>query len=646
MGCLLNNKELTRCDALIMVRVLKLKSDFHYLVEKLNFAYMSVPSVEIQLKSLPTGPGVYQYFDENGKILYVGKAKNLKRRVSSYFQKNHDSRKTALLVKKIVEIRHIVVETETDALLLENNLIKKYQPRYNVLLKDDKTYPWLCIKKEPFPRVFVTRNVIKDGSEYYGPYTNVRTVRVLMELIHELFPLRRGNLKEWERNIETGKYKNTVGYQIRNAFQITDSWKTREGYQKNIDQIRQILKGNFRDSFVQFRQQMKTYADNLEFEAAQEIKEKIELLEKYQAKSTVVNPNINNVDVYSIVSDEGYGYVNFMQISHGAIIRSHTIEMKKRLDESDTDLLELGITEIRQRFGYNSDEIYVPFKVNVGEDIKVTIPKIGDKKAIVDLSFRNAKYFRQERFKQMKFIDPDTHVNRIMAQMKEDLRLSVEPRHIECFDNSNIQGTNPVAACVVFKNGKPSKKDYRKFNIKTVDGPDDFASMEEVVFRRYRRVLEEEGDLPQLIIIDGGKGQLTSALKALEKLSLRGKIAIIGIAERLEEIYYPGDSIPLYLDKKSETLKVIQRARNEAHRFGLSFHRNKRSKAALGTELQSITGIGEKTAVALLKKFRSIKRITEVEETQLAEVIGPAKAKVVFNYFSKEENDNFINIKD
>ncbi|HLS30529.1 MAG TPA: excinuclease ABC subunit UvrC [Flavobacteriaceae bacterium] len=607
---------------------------------------MTLPPIDIQLKSLPTSPGVYQYFDKKGKILYVGKAKNLKRRVSSYFHKNHDSRKTALLVKRIVEIRHIVVDTETDALLLENNLIKKYQPRFNVMLKDDKTYPWLCIKKEPFPRVFLTRNVIKDGSEYYGPYTNVRTVRVLLELIHELFPLRRGNLKEWERNIETGKYKNTVGYQIRNAFQISDSWKTEEGYQGNIDQIRQILKGNFKDSLGKFKEQMKTYADNLEFEAAQEIKEKIELLEKYQAKSTVVNPKINNVDVYSIVSDEGYGYVNFMQISHGAIIRSHTIEMKKKLDESDKELLELGITEIRQRFDYNSDEIYVPFKVNVGEAIKVTVPKIGDKKAIVDLSSRNAKYFRQERFKQMKFIDPDAHVNRIMAQMKEDLRLSVEPRHIECFDNSNIQGTNPVAACVVFKNGKPSKKDYRKFNIKTVEGPDDFASMEEVVFRRYRRVLEEEGDLPQLIIIDGGKGQLTSALKALDKLNLRGKIAIIGIAERLEEIYYPGDAIPLYLDKKSETLKVIQRARNEAHRFGISFHRNKRSKAALGTELQSIPGIGEKTAIALLKKFRSIKRITETEENKLAEVIGPSKAKLVYDYFSKDKNKNFTNIND
>lgn len=610
------------------------------MIEKLNFVIMKQAPIDIHLKSLPTNPGVYQFFDKNGKILYVGKAKNLKRRVSSYFRTHHDSRKTSLLVRRIAEIRHIVVNTETDALLLENNLIKKYQPRFNVLLKDDKTYPWLCIKNEPFPRVFLTRKVIKDGSEYYGPYPNVRAVRILLELIHELFPLRTGSLKEWERNIETGKYKSTLIYQIRNAFQISDEWKTKEGYQANIEQIRQIVKGNFRESLDAFREKMKTYADNLEFEAAQEIKEKIEILENYQAKSTVVNPKINNVDVYSIISDEGYGYVNFLQISHGAIIRSHTIEMKKKLNESDKELLELGITEIRQRFENNSQEIYVPFRVNVGEDIKVTVPKIGDKKAIVDLSTRNAKYFRQERFKQMKFIDPDAHTNRIMAQMKEDLRLKEEPRHIECFDNSNIQGSNPVAACVVFKDGKPSKKDYRKFNIKTVEGPDDFASMEEVVFRRYKRVLDEEGDLPQLIIIDGGKGQLTSALKALEKLNLKGKVAIIGIAERLEEIYYPGDSIPLYLDKKSETLRVIQRARNEAHRFGLSFHRNKRSKAALGTELKSIKGIGEKTAVALLKKFRSVKTISETSKEDLAEVIGPARAQLVFDYFSGSEQEN------
>lgn len=596
---------------------------------------MSTP-IDIQIKSLPTSPGVYQFFDKNKRILYVGKAKNLKKRVSSYFHKNHDNQRTAVLVKKIVDIQHIVVNTETDALLLENNLIKKHQPRFNVMLKDDKTYPWVCIKNERFPRVFLTRNVVKDGSEYYGPYTNVKTVRVLLELIYELFPLRSGSLKNWEKDIDTGKFKNRVAYQIRSCFQISEDWKTEKGYNANIDQIRQILKGNFKDSLNMFRDKMMGHAERLEFEEAQETKEKIEILEQYQAKSTVVNPKINNVDVYSVISDEGYGYVNFLQISHGSIIRSHTIEMKKKLDESDRELLELGITEIRQRFNYNSKEIYVPFKVDVGEDIKVTVPKIGDKKAIVDLSERNAKYFRQDRFKQMKFVDPDQHVNRLMAQMQKDLRMTEEPRHLECFDNSNIQGKNPVAACVVFRNGKPSKKEYRKFNIKTVEGPDDFASMEEVVFRRYRRVLDEDGDLPQLIIIDGGKGQLSSALKALEALNLRGKIAIIGIAERLEEIYYPGDSVPLYLDKKSETLKIIQRARNEAHRFGINFHRNKRSKSALNTELQNIRGIGEKTAVELLKNFRSTKKIAEQDKEKLAGIIGPAKAKLVYDYYQQK----------
>ena len=381
---------------------------------------------------------------------------------------------------------------------------------------------------------------------------------------------------------------------------------------------------------------MKEHAEKMEFEDAQRIKNKIEVLENYQAKSTVVNPRINNVDVFSIVSDEGYGYVNFLQLSHGAIIRSHTIEMKKKLDESDAELLELAIVEIRQRFTSNSTEIYVPFKVDVGEELKIVVPKLGDKKKIVELSQRNAKYFRQERFKQMKIVDPDRHVNRVMAQMKEDLRLSEEPRHIECFDNSNIQGSNPVAACVVFKNGKPSKKDYRKFNIKTVEGPNDFASMEEVVFRRYRRLLNEGEDLPQLIIVDGGKGQLSSGVKALETLGLRGKIAIIGIAKRLEEIFYPGDSIPLYLDKKSESLKIIQQLRNEAHRFGITFHRNKRSKTALNTELESIQGIGEKTVIELLTHFRSLKRVKEASHKELADVVGVAKAAIVYNYYHSE----------
>ena len=598
---------------------------------------MDTPSVEIQIKTLPNSPGVYQYFDKNEKILYVGKAKNLKKRVSSYFNKKHDSHRIGVMVKKIKTIKHIVVNSETDALLLENNLIKKYQPRFNVMLKDDKTYPWICIKNERFPRVFPTRRIVKDGSEYYGPYTSFKTVNTLLDLIKGLYKLRTCNYDLSEEKIQEGKYKVCLEYHLGNCKGPCEGNQLEVEYSKNIEHIRQIVKGNFKDSLQQFREQMKMHAEQMEFEDAQRIKEKIEVLEKYQSKSTVVNPKINNVDVFTITSDEGYGYVNFLQLSHGSIIRSHTIEMKKKLDETDRELLELGITEIRQRFNSTSKEIFVPFKVEVGEDIKVTVPKLGDKKAIVDLSLRNAKYFRQERFKQMKIVDPDRHVNRLMAQMKKDLRLSVEPRHIECFDNSNIQGTNPVAACVVFKNGKPSKKDYRKFNIKTVEGPDDFASMEEVVFRRYRRLLTEEQPLPQLIIIDGGKGQLSSAVKALNVLGLRGKIAIIGIAKRLEELFYPGDSIPLYLDKRSETLKIIQQLRNEAHRFGITFHRNKRSNAALGTELESIPGIGEKTAVELLKHFRSVKRIQTAEKKEIVEIIGNAKGTLIYNHYHAKD---------
>jgi len=594
---------------------------------------MDSPTLEVQLQSLPDAPGVYQYYDKNGRILYVGKAKNLKKRVSSYFTKRHDSHRIGVMVKKIKDIRHIVVESETDALLLENNLIKKHQPRFNVMLKDDKTYPWICIKNERFPRVFPTRKLTKDGSEYYGPFTSFKTVNTLLDLIKGLYPLRTCNYDLSEDKIRKGKYKVCLEYHLGNCKGPCEGLQSVEEYDQNISAIREIVKGNFKDSLNQFRQQMRSHADKMEFEEAQLIKNKIEILENYQSRSTVVNPRINNVDVFSIVSDEGYGYVNFLQISHGAIIRSHTIEMKKKLDESDKELLELGIIEIRQRFHSNSKEIYVPFKVDVGEEIKISVPQLGDKKKIVDLSIRNARYFRQEQFKQMKIVDPDRHVNRIMAQMKEDLRLNQEPRHIECFDNSNIQGSNPVAACVVFKNGKPSKNDYRKFNIKTVEGPDDFASMEEVVFRRYKRLLAEDEPLPQLIIVDGGKGQLSSGVKALETLGLRGKIAIIGIAKRLEEIYYPGDSIPLYLDKRSETLKIIQQLRNEAHRFGISFHRNKRSKTALNTELEAIPGIGDKTVIELLTHFRSLKRIKEATKEDLAQVVGRSKANIVYNNY-------------
>jgi len=522
---------------------------------------MSKSRLDIQIKTLPNAPGVYQYFDENNVIIYVGKAKNLKKRVSSYFTKTHENGKTRVLVKKITSIKHIVVVTETDALLLENNLIKKHRPRYNVMLKDDKSYPWICIKKERFPRVFQTRRLIKDGSEYFGPYTSVRTVHTLLDLIRGLYALRTCNYDLSPEKIEAKKYKVCLEYHLGNCKGACEGFETEAEYAESIRAIRDILKGNFKNSLSQFKNQMKALATEMKYEDAQKIKEKIDVLENYQAKSTIVNPNISNVDVFSIVSDESYAYINFLQLSYGSIIRSHTLEIKKKLQETDAQLLVLAITEIRQRFNSMSKEVYLPFKIDLGEQIKVTVPKLGDKKHILELSIRNAKYYRLEQLKQVKITDPDRHANRIMAQMKVDLRLTDEPKHIECFDNSNIQGTHPVAACVVFKNGKPSKKEYRHFNIKTVEGPDDFASMTEVVYRRYKRLLDENQSLPQLIIIDGGKGQLSSALKSLDKLKLRGKIAIIGIAKRLEELFYPNDPIPLYLNKKGETLKVIQQLR-------------------------------------------------------------------------------------
>jgi len=597
---------------------------------------VSETPLEIQLKTLPNSPGVYQYYDKGDTILYVGKAKNLKKRVASYFNKNHEYGKTKVLVKKIASVKHIVVETESDALLLENSLIKKYKPRYNILLKDDKTYPWLCIKKEAFPRVFLTRKVIKDGSEYFGPYTSVRTAKALLSLIKELYPLRTCMYDLSQKNIENGKYKVCLEYHIKNCKGACEGLQQESEYVEDVKAIKNIIKGNFKDSLQRFNDLMQSFATKLEFEEAQKIKEKIDLLANYQAKSTVVNPSITNVDVFSIVSDESFAYVNFFKIANGAIIQSHTVEIKKKLDEADKDILELSIVEIRQRFNSQSKEIYTPLEVDLGDSVKVTIPKLGDKKRIVDLSIRNAKYFRQERFKQIKIVDPDRHTNRIMTQMQKDLRLSKEPRHIECFDNSNIQGTHPVASCVVFKNGKPSKKDYRHFNIKTVVGPDDFGSMEEVVHRRYKRLLDEGQDLPQLIVIDGGKGQLSSSLKSLDVLGLRGKIAIIGIAKRLEEIYYPGDSIPMYLDKKSESLKIIQQLRNEAHRFAINFHRNKRSKSAIQTELELISGIGKQTIENLLRHFKSAKRVKAATLDDLIGVIGNDKATKVFNFFNSK----------
>ncbi|MFC6875547.1 excinuclease ABC subunit UvrC [Flavobacterium myungsuense] len=594
---------------------------------------MTTPSLELQIQTLPDSPGVYQYYDKEEKILYVGKAKNLKKRVSSYFNKIHDTAKTNVLVKKIVTIKHIVVPTESDALLLENNLIKTLQPRYNVLLRDDKSYPWICIKKEPFSRIFPTRKMVKDGSEYFGPYTSFKTVSTILDLIKELYPLRTCNFDLSATNIENHKFKVCLEYHIGNCKGPCEGYESLENYQNQVDAIREILKGNFKESMKDFKKLMNDLASKMHFEEAQKVKEKIETLEKYQSRSTIVNPKITNIDVFSIVSDESAAYVNFLQIAHGSIIRSHTLEIKKKLDESDEELLELAIIELRERFQLVSKEVIVPFEVALGSTIKVTVPQLGDKKQILELSIRNAKFYRIEQLKQLQIVDPDRHTNRIMAQMQKDLRLQVEPRHIECFDNSNIQGTNPVAACVVFKDGKPSKKDYRHFNIKTVEGPNDFASMEEVVYRRYKRMLDEQQPLPQLIIIDGGKGQLSSALKSIDELGLRGKIAIIGIAKRLEELFYPGDSVPLYLDKKSETLKVIQQLRNEAHRFGITFHRDKRSKAALNSSIEAIPGIGEKTMLVLLQHFKSVKRLKLASEKEISDIVGASKAKKITDFY-------------
>lgn len=587
------------------------------------------------LQSLPSNPGIYQYFNKDGIIIYIGKAKNLKKRVHSYFNKDQTlNGKTLALVKNIEDIRFIITETELDALLLENNLIKKHQPRYNILLKDDKTYPWICIKNEVFPRVFPTRNLIKDGSQYFGPYANVKMMYAVLDLIKQLFKLRNCNLNLSEQNISKNKFKVCLEYHIGNCSGPCEAFQSTSEYNAIISEIREILKGNITSFLKHLKEMMQEYADNYEFEKAQLIKDKIAMLETYQSKSAVVSPTINNVDVFSISIEEEFGYVNFLKVVNGAIIQGHTIELKKKLDESPEQLLELAIGELRQRFNSNAREIIIPFELEMElPGITFTIPIRGEKKTLLELSERNTKYYQLEKKKQTELVDPERHTKRIMEQMKKDLRLTEQPRHIECFDNSNIQGAYPVAACVVFKDGKPSKKDYRHFNIKTVEGPNDFASMEEVIYRRYKRVLEQNEPLPQLIVIDGGKGQLSSALISLEKLGLRGKVGIIGIAKKLEEIYYPGDSLPLYLDKKSESLKVIQHIRNEAHRFGITHHRSRREKGTIKSELTEIKGISHESAQKLLLKFKSVKRIRECKLEELQETLGKAKGSLVFDYF-------------
>ena len=576
---------------------------------------MKLDSIEIQLKTLPQVAGVYQFFDSKENIIYVGKAKNLKKRVASYFNKNLENHKTKVLVKKIKRVENIVVESEMDALLLENNLIKKYKPRYNILLKDDKTYPWICLEKTPKPNIYITRNLKNKNGEYFGPFTSVKNLKILLRLIKEIHPF--------------------LNHELNHLLKINSEESSTLLFKKHENSIKELIKGNFNFCITHFKKEMKIMSENLKYEEAQLVKEKILSLKKFQAKSTIVNPKITNVDVFSIVSDENYGYVNFLQVSYGAIVRSYTLEIRKKLQESNSTLLQLGIIEIRQKFSCNAKTILLSEKVSLTKELNLIVPKQGDKKSLVDLSLRNAKYFRIERFKQIKILDPDSHTKRIMNQMKIDLRLPEEPFHIECFDNSNIQGSNPVAACVVFKKGKPSKKEYRHYNIKTVEGPDDFASMEEVILRRYKRLLNEKAPLPQLIVIDGGKGQLSSALKSLDFLGLRGKISILGIAKRLEEIYFPGDKIPLYLDKKSETLKILQRARDEAHRFGIAFHRKKRSKNSIQSQLDQIPGIGEASRLKLLRDLKTFTRIKSASENEIIDILGNKKGKKIFETLKK-----------
>ena len=593
-------------------------------------------NLELQLKTIPSEPGVYRYYDKNGQLLYVGKAKNLKKRVLSYFNKNQNGYRTRIMVSKIVRLETTVVNSEYDALLLENNLIKEHQPLYNVLLRDDKTYPWICIKNENFPRIFMTRNVIKDGSEYYGPYAKVRPAKILLETIKNLYKIRSCNLDLSPKKIEDGKYKICLEYHIKNCKGPCENLETQESYDEKIDAIRGIIKGDFRKARKYLEDEMLRLAVLLEFEAAQNVKERLEFLDDYQARNTIVNPNIDDVDVFGMTSDETAAYVNFFKIRNGNIVQSFTTEIKKILEETDEEILEEALIEIRQKFASESNEILLPFHLNIEiPNIKLIVPKVGDKKRIVELSEKNAKEYRLEKLKQVQIVDPERHTNRIMAEMQKLLRMPVEPRHIEGFDNSNIQGSNPVSACVVFKDGKPSKSDYRIFHVKTVEGPNDFATMEEVIYRRYKRMLDEGENLPQLILIDGGKGQLSSAVKSLKLLGLYGKITIVGIAKRLEEIFFPEDPIPLYLDKKSETLKILQRVRDEAHRFGVKHHRTRRTNNTIKSELEEIPGVGEKTIELLLKKLKSVKRVKEANLETLEEILGKAKAKVVWEFFNQ-----------
>ncbi|MCO4293492.1 excinuclease ABC subunit UvrC [Solitalea sp. MAHUQ-68] len=589
------------------------------------------------LVKIPHKPGVYQYFDQEEKLIYVGKAKDLRNRVSSYFVNDRMvNAKTRVLVSKIRDIKFTIVDTEIEALLLENNLIKEHKPRYNVLLKDDKTYPSIVIKNEPFPRVFGTRKIIRDGSKYYGPYASIGMMRTMLEMIKSLYPLRNCNLALTDSNIKGGKFRVCLEYQIGNCKGPCEALQSSTDYNHNIDDIKDILKGNISTVVKHLNEQIADAASNLNFELAQNLKDKLDTLENYQSKSTVVSTLLHDIDVVSIASDNKYAFVNYLKILNGSIVQTQTIELKKKLDETDAELLELAIAEFRNRFESTSKEIVVPFDINIDDPtIKFTVPKLGDKKKLLELSQKNVLFFKKSKLEQYEKLNPELRTERVLTQMMNDLHLTSLPRHIECFDNSNFQGKYPVSAMVVFKDGKPSKKDYRHYNVRTVEGPNDFATMKEVIGRRYSRVIEEQQQLPDLIIVDGGKGQLSSAVEVLKELNLYHKVPIIGIAKRLEEIYYPNDSIPLYIDKKSESLKIIQHLRDEAHRFGITHHRKRRDKGTLNTELELIDGIGNKTAENLLKHFKSVKKIREANQEELLEVLNLKQAQALLNYFGK-----------
>jgi len=589
-----------------------------------------------ELKNIPDKPGIYQFLDDNDTIIYIGKAKSLKKRVSSYFnRKNYDNAKLKILVKRIAEIKHIIVDTETDALLLENSLIKKHQPKYNINLKDDKTFPWICIKNENFPRVFSTRTRINDGSKYFGPYTSAFTVRTLLELIREIYSLRTCKLKLTKENIDTGKFKVCLEYHLGNCKGPCISEQNEVDYIKSIEQIQSILKGGMSEVITHLKGQMAEFSADFMYEEAEKVKHKIQLLEKFQLKSTIVSSKIDNLEVFSMVQEGNKAYVNYLKIRQGSIVQAQNLEIIKQLEETKEELLTFAILDIREGLTSNTPEIILPFPLKIpGLNANIKVPRKGDRMKLLELSNRNAKYFMLDKKKQAVEISPQKSLDRKLETLKKDLHLKFLPVHIECFDNSNIQGSNPVAACVVFKNLKPSKKEYRHYNVKTVVGADDFGSMKEIVYRRYKRLLEENADLPQLIVVDGGKGQLSSALLSLEELNLRGKVAIIGIAKRLEEIYFPNDSVPLYLDKNSESLKVVQALRNEAHRFGINFHRQKRSGSMISSELENISGIGEKTIEILISKFGSLENLKKSNLSEITAIIGEKRAKLLLKAFN------------